>query len=214
MDPEACFALFVEAVHHERVRAAQEAYENLRTWLLRGGFEPTWGKHPMYKPRRGVKRPPTMWTREAFNAWGPASSVLTLAEARFMLGLQMTEIPSVRECEAVWRVLEHTLERCGLKLKVVVTRAGDRLDEMQRRVDRGAYQKRTVHAVRGWAEPRWLAERYAAQQDPHMPTREYVLRALSCLVQGSLKKQGKEGQTLVDAEVTAIEKEQARGEKG
>lgn len=195
MDPEACFALFVEAVHHERVRAAQEAYENLRTWLLRGGFEPTWGKHPMYKPRRGVKRPPTMWTREAFDVWGPASNVITLAEARFMLGL--TKIPSVRECEAVWRVLEHTLERCGLKLKV-----------------RGAYQKRTVHAVRGWAEPRWLAERYAAQQDPHMPTREYVLRALSCLVQGSLKKQGKEGQTLVDAEVAAIEKEQARGEKG
>ena len=43
MDPNATLEVFTKAVLEEDAEEAREAYENLRSWLERGGFEPAWG---------------------------------------------------------------------------------------------------------------------------------------------------------------------------
>lgn len=41
MDPNACLQRFIRALK-EDLDEAREAYSDLRNWIRRGGFEPTW----------------------------------------------------------------------------------------------------------------------------------------------------------------------------
>jgi hypothetical protein len=42
MDPNEALRLFAIALLEEDADDAREHYENIRTWLERGGFEPSW----------------------------------------------------------------------------------------------------------------------------------------------------------------------------
>lgn len=42
MDPQACYERLLRAVAEGDADEAAEAHDDLRTWLLRGGFEPQW----------------------------------------------------------------------------------------------------------------------------------------------------------------------------
>jgi len=61
MDPNETYRLFCIALLEEDREAAKEAYENLRAWIERGGFEPIkWETHPFarrqfftFNPRTG-----------------------------------------------------------------------------------------------------------------------------------------------------------------
>lgn len=61
MDPNETYRLWCVALLNENAEDAREAYENLRTWIERGGFEPTeWETHPFarrqffsFDPRTG-----------------------------------------------------------------------------------------------------------------------------------------------------------------
>lgn len=58
MDPDECYRLWWRAVLAEDREAANEAYFNLRMWLERGGFEPSWStlarkQFFTYSPRTG-----------------------------------------------------------------------------------------------------------------------------------------------------------------
>ena len=43
MDPNACLLRWARAVIAEDRDEANEAWEDLDTWIRRGGFEPSWG---------------------------------------------------------------------------------------------------------------------------------------------------------------------------
>jgi hypothetical protein len=58
MDPKETYRLFLKAVSEGRKQDATEAYENLRVWLERGGFEPDWSASQrarffLYNPKSG-----------------------------------------------------------------------------------------------------------------------------------------------------------------
>ncbi len=42
MDPQACLQRWIYAVARGDAREAREAWEDLRDWLAKGGFEPKW----------------------------------------------------------------------------------------------------------------------------------------------------------------------------
>ena len=42
MDPNACLKRFINALKEGDLDETHEAYEDLRNWIRRGGFEPTW----------------------------------------------------------------------------------------------------------------------------------------------------------------------------
>lgn len=42
MDPNACYLRWMSAIADEDSEEAAEAYNALRAWLERGGFEPSW----------------------------------------------------------------------------------------------------------------------------------------------------------------------------
>lgn len=52
MDPNATLFEWACAVLSEDRERANEAYENLRMWLERGGFEPEWGNTRISAPSR------------------------------------------------------------------------------------------------------------------------------------------------------------------
>lgn len=44
MDPDECFAMILENIAHEEWNDAAENAENLRNWMIKGGFPPGGGK--------------------------------------------------------------------------------------------------------------------------------------------------------------------------
>lgn len=64
MDPQACLERYWTAVLSADWYEAAEAYEALRAWIERGGFEPTW-KHPHGRSEfmRAPHRDPATRTR-------------------------------------------------------------------------------------------------------------------------------------------------------
>lgn len=59
MDPDATLRLIAEAVADGELTEADEACDDLRVWLQRGGFEPDWSRWPgataYYHGRRSLQ---------------------------------------------------------------------------------------------------------------------------------------------------------------
>lgn len=63
MDPNECLMRWARAVLSEDRSEANDAYEDLRSWMERGGFEPSWGE----RNTRGVTLP----SRKQFFSYNP-----------------------------------------------------------------------------------------------------------------------------------------------
>lgn len=69
MDPNACLDRFLSALDDQDYEEAEDAYDDLCAWMLKGGFEPDWEEFE----QDGVPEV----TKEWFMGWSPPDCVDT-----------------------------------------------------------------------------------------------------------------------------------------
>lgn len=70
MDPNACLERFFSAIDERDYEEAEDAYDDLCAWMLKGGFEPDWADFT-HGDDEDANLAGTPVTKEWFMGWSP-----------------------------------------------------------------------------------------------------------------------------------------------